>query len=856
MIAKFDKFSRFEIPAMTLCNPGSKLVHFDGDIDDPLFSGYCSPTNSIGILSNTSDEELIINFNAISELNFRIYDVRTNDDSDGQMHRIFKSVQNRRLIYLEDIGYFSITNVSDGYAGNEVYKDVSAFSCEIEIQNKMLPNIENKTYRFSDEDVIGGESGILQLVVSSIPMWTISDVANSVASRHRTFEDVSVEKNCLSFMIEDLQNAYECVFLFDIENRTISVRDQNDFLEQMPIHITRNDLVKQIDITENSDDLYTSINVTGDNDLAISGVNPMGKNTIYNFDYYLSWMSDGLRDKINIWKSRMELVSRNARKAYINPDGSEFRSDWLIDENGNTISSSLYSSGDVCFIASEESEYYNRVYYVASSRLRYTEADIDPSEMIDGNTGTYPYVSLAKLYYEALEDKNESSLELDRLENLKYLYTRCRDNVVAESKGDIVSQYNDAIRSIMKNGEEGRTISITDDITALKDNINRLISGIDEDILSERGRYESIQESENYWKEAMDGVRNIVSFESIFADDDNLLQELQNYIFEGSYNDEYITQTESMTQSERFDQMKLLYDRGIEQLRKISQPTQETSIDVESFIFSDAFKHMTSNLETGKLLSVEIEDGDIANLFLTSINVNFFDKTLGFTLGNRLNKYDQRSLFENALGQISKSANTLDYVKDIIYPISDGQFDAAKRAIENSRNITMNAALSASGQQVVIDDSGYTGKIKSDNAEYLERYNGFDPHQIKITGRTIAFTDNGWETSKTVVGEFDIGNEQSVYGINGEAIVGNILYGQNLKIVGTDESGQTYDMLSAMNGRIDSNISSVNDLVSSVSSLSQTAEALSIQIENKQVDSVTTSTGYVFDKNGDRKSVV
>ncbi len=53
--------------------------------------------------------------------------------------------------------------------------------------------------------------------------------------------------------------------------------------------------------------------------------------------------------------------------------------------------------------------------------------------------------------------------------------------------------------------------------------------------------------------------------------------------------DEYVIVTDSMTYSERFEQMKTLYDRAELRLKKVSMPTQEFKIDVENFIFAKEF---------------------------------------------------------------------------------------------------------------------------------------------------------------------------------------------------------------------------------------------------------------------------
>ena len=169
MKVKFDTLNRFEVPKMYVCNPGCAFN--DGVL-----------TRVVGCLSDMSDEELVMNFNATSELNFRAYRIKRDDpDVNAYTLKLYRALQNRRLIFVENVGFFVITDIVDGNDNGIYYKDVCASSCEVEIENKMLTYIENGTYAFTD---------LLEQIVATLPAWTIGSIDNNVAERHRTFEDV------------------------------------------------------------------------------------------------------------------------------------------------------------------------------------------------------------------------------------------------------------------------------------------------------------------------------------------------------------------------------------------------------------------------------------------------------------------------------------------------------------------------------------------------------------------------------------------------------------------------------------------------------------------------------------------
>lgn len=292
MKVRFDSLDRFEVPKFFVCSPGSMYK-----------SGLL--THVLGCLSDTTDEELIVNFNAMSELNFRVNRIRREDpEENAYVTMLYNALQNRRLIFVEDLGYFSISDVNNDYDRGVHYKDVRAESIEVEIQNKLVPYIEDGTYLFTD---------LLEKIVAVLPMWTIGEVNGNVAEKYRTFQDVSVELNALAFLQENMQDAYECIFEFDCVNRRINVYDQNNYVKETQIHLTKNDVINTLNITNGSDDLYTALNVQGDENLNISPVNPLGTNVIYNFNYYLDWMTESLRDRVAAWQ---ELVASKTEDYY------------------------------------------------------------------------------------------------------------------------------------------------------------------------------------------------------------------------------------------------------------------------------------------------------------------------------------------------------------------------------------------------------------------------------------------------------------------------------------------------------------------------------------------------------------
>lgn len=747
MIVRYSSLNRLEKPKFTLCSPGS--VYTNGLL-----------TNMVGMLVDTEAEEIVFNFNATSELNLRVNRIsRESDEDNAYVYRIYKAIQNRRLLFVDDVGYFMITNVEDGFDGSTHYKDVKAESVDIEIAQKMMPYIENGTYKFTSDDT-GTKKGILETIVETLPLWTIGHVDDSVAEKYRTFEDVDTSTNCLSFLLENMQDAYECIVVFDNINRIINVYAQDNYVRETEIHITQDDLINSLDITENADDLYTAVTVLGNDNVTISAINPIGSNTLYDFSYYYDWMTDDLGDKVRAWHDEVE----NERQSY-------------YDLN---------------------LQYFTKM-----------------AEMVD------------------------MELEIEKFDAQIKMYTRCRDNIVADpsSSEKTVENYNNAIA---ENG--GNAITVYEEVADTLACIDNLIAECESQQDNVRTQLDDAIAVANTYKADIKAVNDRLSIMSYFAEEE--YTELCHYIYEGSYTDDYVVITDVMTYDEKFAQMKTLYDRARSQLLRVSKPTQEFSVDVENFIFIKEFEQWSEQLETGCLINVELNVNDIASLFLSNMTINYDDHTLKMTFGNRFNKFDTKSLFNDVLGKITKSANTLSYIKEILYPIKSGEFNSMKEAFQTSRDLTMGQALSSANEEVVIDGSGYTGRRMMNSGVY-------DPRQVKITGRSLVFTDDSWLSCKVAIGELQFGDGQSSYGINAEAIIGDMIIGNNIRILDNDGN----DLFTAVDGMIKSSVKNVEGDVKELTEMIQGSDGILIRIQSlensdNEIDSVTTSTGYTFNADG------
>jgi hypothetical protein len=571
MVVSFDKFERLETPQIVLCNPGSKIV-----------SG--NPTNVIGELPNVTDMQIVMNFNAKSTLNFRIYNYEYgNSGEDKYIKDIFEATQACRYLYVPNIGFFIIKSAPDVYSNGMQYKEVSAESVEAELENRNMMYFVDGSYRLwidTDDPATGvteSDVGILNEVLGAYSSWSVAHVDDVVQERRRYMKEFPDDVNVFTFFTENLQETFECIMVFNPLLRTISVYDKSTYSSRddvkTDIHLTRNDWINEIKIVDEFDNTYTALNVKNEDGEGIASVNPLGTNVIYNFSHFLSWMTPTLAQKVSVWQGNIDSV-------------------WLT--------------------------YYNR----------------------------------SKSYYRNYEDYLEYQQESDRLQALIDIYNDCKGNMTATGNTDSIYTYNKAITA-----SGGTAIDITSSVADAIAQINSLISDTQDekdDVDADKdASYLAMSED----SATLSAIRTSVSFNTVFTADERA--ELACYIYEGNLIDQYAKFPDDAMETAKIDGRTEMLGRARVKLREIANTSRSFEIDTESFLFIKDFAHWSRQLATGCLINIEVDAGEMSEVFLTSIDVSYEDRKVVLSFGNRVERQDAKYLFDNVFKDISRSANSV-----------------------------------------------------------------------------------------------------------------------------------------------------------------------------------------------------
>lgn len=281
MIQEFDYFGQQESPTLILCNPDK---------------------TELTALGSVYDRKLSQRFNSLSELTFTAPFM-----IDGVQTPYYDLLEYRRLVLIDGLDYYMITGVETNDDGIVKEKLITCNSLEVEMATKKVTGLRG-TFKFYDVIPTSGSPALLNTLLGYLPGWSAGSIDTSIALLYRTF-DVS-DSTIYNLLMEDISNAYQCIFTFDTINQLINVYSTTNATTATDIYMSFNNLIEKINIKEITDEIVTALTVKGAGNLSINTVNPLGSDIIYNFDYYknTNWMSQALINAIDAWES---LITNN-----------------------------------------------------------------------------------------------------------------------------------------------------------------------------------------------------------------------------------------------------------------------------------------------------------------------------------------------------------------------------------------------------------------------------------------------------------------------------------------------------------------------------------------------------------------
>lgn len=646
----FDYFGQVEFPNITLCNPNKEELY------------------SLGLCYNT---KLEYRYNAISDFSFEF---PKSVDGGETFLEAYDHIRNKKLVLVDGYGYFVIEDSQEVLDGSQPIRKVSCKSLEYELVSKKI-SIYGGTVKLYD--LISPDGTLLDDILKNAPNWSVGSVDTSLLTKYRTF-DIN-GSTIYGFLSSDVSSAFECIFVYDTVNRTVSAVSYSNATSSSDIFLSFDNLVSEANINEKTDEITTCISVYGGGELNIRGVNPLGTDKIYDFSYYSNtdWMSQGLVTAIGLWE---DVVSTNE-----------------ISYSSNLLLLKTYNS-----------------------------------EMI--------------LLESTLSQLNSEYLAIEGVQKVRI------------QQGIPYSDIN--LQLVAKQAEIDSQETLIANKQLQINSVNLILQGITQ----------------------------TVSFENNFTP--SQLLELNNFIFENTYQNENIIQTDTMTLVEVQDAQEDLYQQSKVVLSRISQPRYEIDFQAVNYLEVQEFDEFTEQTELGVVVNVELEGSQIETVLL-EISMSFDNPTdFSMTFSNRLRLDGGDFVYSDLYGQTVKTGSKVSF-DNMKWSNWENEYkNDVTSFITSSLNTANNTIINNSNQEILINRNGLRGRtLNSETGNY-------ESTQVWLTSSVLAFSDDSFQTSKLALGSVDT-PAGTKFGLVAEVLIGNIIAGNTLTISNDsnnfilDESGAT-----------------------------------------------------------------
>lgn len=235
-------------------------------------------------------------FCSLSEVTFKIY--------EGS--NLYNAVLKPLVLEIDNFGRFQISNVKENDDGYTAYKEVTALSYEVSLNQSTLTFKDDKQYWLYNDLV--PEKSILSIIEATTG-WTVKHFDAGLIDEIRTLSIDNEE--IYGFLAGTCAEAFKCYFVFDTMKKTISVYQREDgvYLDS-GINLSFRNLVEEINVTEGSDDVVTALTIVGAEGVGINLVNPLGNNIVYDFGYFMNdevWgMPKDLQEAVEAWQKKID----------------------------------------------------------------------------------------------------------------------------------------------------------------------------------------------------------------------------------------------------------------------------------------------------------------------------------------------------------------------------------------------------------------------------------------------------------------------------------------------------------------------------------------------------------------------
>ena len=336
----------------------------------------------------------------------------------------------------------------------------------------------------------------------------------------------------------------------------------------------------------------------------------------------------------------------------------------------------------------------------------------------------------------------------------KYTYVWNERNLVIGAEGiNSLKEKKDiylSIQEVQIAAEWDKKDADSDEYKAYINNLNKL-NAINKELENKQKKVEDIQAEIQKVNDEITLISDDISVNKNFTPEN--LDRLSLFLREDEYSDDCFYVSEIDTDLEKINTQKELLVAGQKELKNISQPKLSFSASMRNIYAMPEFAPILNQFSLGNFVKVKMRDDFIKKARLLEVQLNFSDlSNFSCTFGDLLSAKDQGDIHADLLSQAVSAGKAVasgssywqkgyDVATAIEAKIRQGLIDATTSIKSNS-----------AGQDISWDNYGIHLRKVVDGV--------LDKHEGWITNNKFLYSDDNFETTKSVFGNYTINGEE------------------------------------------------------------------------------------------------
>ncbi len=682
--------------------------------------------NKLTITSNviTPESNIIVEFVDTSfhlTISGRISSVSIN----GKKIENYSFDESKRMLIIDDESLISNCKVSVEIINNMFYLSNVQENVSLYVY---VNEIETKNYELKNNELTIKDTLKIEDTVSAEYTDNHFQISGDIGLRH------VVEKESADGSSESIQEGtgYE----YDDATKILTIN--------VPLKNGEKIVVKNIDTTNA---LRVVQSNAKEGEILLEDVTP----TLKSYEPKVGDYVIKIESYTTILKQLYELIDKQLTEENSVPDEYEITEIKLNPDN--------FNDGDK-FLPEADIEHLGNVYKITNQ------------EKIVDESGGVSYNDIAHKYY-VCEMKMSTYVDDDGKEQQQYKYVWNERELVFGGDGinslkeriDIYSVINDiqiAAEWDQKPQDSDEYQSYSDNLKKLQDTKKELeekqkaVDGIEEEIKSIQDKIKTISEDVN--------VNRNFSSES--------LDRLSLFLREDEYSDDCFCTTDIDTDLDIINTQKELLVAGYKKLNTISRPTLSFSASMKNIYAIPEFEPILHQFKLGNFIKVRIRKDFIKKARLLEVQLDFDDlSNFSCTFGDLLSAKDQGDIHADLLAQAINAGKTVasgsaNWQKG--YNVATAIDEKIKQGlIDATTSIKSNSA----GQDISWDNYGIHLRKVVDGI--------LDKHEGWITNNKFLYSDDNFQTTKSVFGNYTIEGE-TYWGILAGCVSAGLIEGSHI----------------------------------------------------------------------------